>query len=257
MKTLIKTLSPATVLVRTGIVAALLSSAMFTSSVARTVPDVNTNLSTDKNKEWYIRLTASSAEGLKDRSNILGQLTDSVAGYDSHDLLEINPFGSSYLTIVFIHEDWEEHSGTYSSDFRNIETKNMMTWDFSVKTDDASRTVTLDCDIPVLPGSTETLQKQTIGIAALSDAMWLKEVSTGRYYRAYVSGEAQSYDFEMNGENLKSFQWIYDPKNSIEKAYNKQPEQIITTAEKLTKPVKEKEYSIIDLPPSAGKKEKE
>ena len=42
----------------------------------------------------------------RDAGNVLGQLPDSLDGPDGHDLEELAPFGSSYLTVIFPHEEW-------------------------------------------------------------------------------------------------------------------------------------------------------
>ena len=76
----------------------------------------------DRGVEWYVRLIAQTpADNLLDRNNVLGQLFDSVDGYDSHDLKELPPFASPYLTIVFPHvDDWVGHEDNYSSDYHAV-----------------------------------------------------------------------------------------------------------------------------------------
>jgi VCBS repeat-containing protein len=60
-------------------------------------------------KEWYVRLIAEWPAGnLKDRNNVLGELVDSDPGFDVHDLKELPPFSTQFLTVVFPHDDWGE-----------------------------------------------------------------------------------------------------------------------------------------------------
>jgi hypothetical protein len=97
-------------------------------------------------KEWAVRLTAEWPDGnLKDPGNILGELIDSESGYDSHDLEELSPFSSPYLTIVFPHADWGERAGSYASDYRGLKQNKHEgdTWQFEVRTDQPGREVTL------------------------------------------------------------------------------------------------------------------
>ena len=100
-------------------------------------------------KEWAVRLIVEWPEGnLKDRGNILGELTDSEPGYDSHDLEELPPFGT-FLTIVFPHDDWGERAGDYASDYRALK-KNKHesdTWQFEVRSDQPGREITLSWEM--------------------------------------------------------------------------------------------------------------
>jgi hypothetical protein len=97
-------------------------------------------------KEWYVRLIAEWPEGgLKDRGNVLGQLSDSELGFDAHDLEELSPFSTPYLTIVFPHDDWGEKSGNYTSDYHPLikGKSHGDLWQFEVRTDEPGREITL------------------------------------------------------------------------------------------------------------------
>ena len=89
--------------------------------------------STDPSKDdWSVRLTVESGS-LKDPGNILGQLHDSVDGQDIHDLEEKVPFGSTYLSIVFPHKDFEGDGWGFTSDFHALEKNKKDRWVFVVK----------------------------------------------------------------------------------------------------------------------------
>lgn len=93
---------------------------------------------------WYIRLTVEAANGqLKDETNSLGQLSDSVLGYDHHDLVEPAPMGAPYLTLVFPHPDWGSQANTYTTDFHAPSATQPDNWQFEVRSDDPKRVVTL------------------------------------------------------------------------------------------------------------------
>jgi hypothetical protein len=139
------------------------------------------------NGEWYVRLTAM-AGNLKDSSNVLGQLSDSLRGYDLHDLRELSPFATPYLTIVFPHPDWEEHAGDYGTDFHGTNKRNDK-WIFDVRSDDINREVTLSWSIqPNLSG------------------MWLVDTVAGTKVAAQDAG--QQYTFNMDGQTVRRFKWV-------------------------------------------------
>jgi hypothetical protein len=94
------------------------------------------------NGEWYVRLTAASADGLLDRSNLLGRLANAADGQDTLDAEELAPFGSSYLVVAFPHDDWLGEAWSYTSDYRQARSGAGGSWSFEVLSD-SSRQVTL------------------------------------------------------------------------------------------------------------------
>jgi len=136
---------------------------------------------------WYTRLIVESGS-LVDRSNVLGQLIDSSDGYDSHDLAELPPFGTSYLTLVFPHSEWGEQAGDYSSDFRALGDSRTQTYPFQVRSSDESAKVVLRWE-----GSKSDLER----------AMLL-DVESGRELTPTSDG---SYSFEMTGPT-RDFVWV-------------------------------------------------
>jgi len=214
------------------------------------------------NKEWYIRLSVSApSEGLKDRSNILGQLADSQEGYDSHDLPEMLSGYAPYLNLYFPHEEWERKDTLYASDYRSLSRKRRVTWPFTVRSDDPGRTITLEGSQPKLPSNTQSATKQQKKIEKLMKQMWLKEVSSGNYYPAYEEGKALSHTFEMGGESTKEFEWIYDKTGKSRRIYRKQQRNASKAQKKPSKPsermetVKQRRGTHeLDLPPGMGKR---
>jgi hypothetical protein len=94
--------------------------------------------------EWYLRLIVSDETGkLVDKSNLLGQLSDSKEGYDSHDLPEMLPGYSPYLTLYFPHESWGGENTLYASDYRSAAFQRKIVWHFTVESDDPARTILL------------------------------------------------------------------------------------------------------------------
>ena len=139
--------------------------------------------------EWYVRLVVTQPTlGLVDRNNVFGQLHDSTVGYDSHDLDEKAPFGNTWLTVVFPHPEWGDHSANYASDFHPLPAKNGEgdRWSFEIHSDDPGRVLTLRWE-----GLQEIMEKST-----------LIDTETGTEVEAVVG----SYEFSMNGQS-RSFEW--------------------------------------------------
>lgn len=80
---------------------------------------------------WYVRIIAE-ADGMLDRGAVLGRLAGSVDGQDSHDLEKRAPFGSSYLSVLFPHEEWGDDSWGFASDYRSLGRKSSDEWSFAV-----------------------------------------------------------------------------------------------------------------------------
>lgn len=152
--------------------------------------------------EWYVRLSAQ-AGGLEDKANVLGQLHGSVAGPDRHDLKELNPFSSPYLTVVFGHADWGAAAGDYASDYREV-SQGATSWPFEVRTDDPTRQVTLTWD--------GTERERLLN-------MTLVDEQTGERIRAAEAGmvginvfvSPTRHSFNMSGETVRRFRWEYTP----------------------------------------------
>jgi hypothetical protein len=147
-----------------------------------------------KGEEWYIRLTAeATAEGMKDKGNVFGQLQDSEYGYDHHDLKELPPFEGSYLTVVFPHPEWNENANDYTSDFHPLSRKNRRdSWSFEVRTDDPEREISLSW----------------AGPAWVMENSWLVDEATGDMIEV-TSGQAYSF---VIGDTTRFFTWHYSGK---------------------------------------------
>ncbi len=142
----------------------------------------------DQGEGWFIRLTAESGQ-LVDSFNVFGQLPDSHRGYDPHDLQELAPFGTPYLTVVFPHDNWGDHAGDYASDYHLARPASQPDeWRFDVRSSETSAEVTLRWDGP----------------SSRLDGSVLTDVETGE--QVDVSGDG-SYTFVMNG-NSRSFHWV-------------------------------------------------
>jgi len=136
---------------------------------------------------WFVRLIAESGD-LRDSGNVLGQLPDSVNRYDRHDLEELAPFDSPYLTIVFPHPNWGRQAGDYNSDFHALQERLDDQWSFEVRASEPSQQVTLRWE----------------GEASLLEEMLLIDQETGESVLVQPDG---SFTFTMN-EERHSFWWL-------------------------------------------------
>jgi hypothetical protein len=139
--------------------------------------------------EWYIRLIVEQpVERLIDRNSVFGQLSDSIDGFDSHDLPELPPFGDTWLTLCFPHPEWNQDAEAFASDFHDLPAKNGEgdRWTFEVRSNDPGRVLNLSWQGPL-----DIMEKST-----------LIDVETG----TEVTGTFGSYEFSMNGET-RTFEW--------------------------------------------------
>ncbi len=142
--------------------------------------------------EWYVRLIVTSdQEQLADRGNVLGQLNASQNGHDPHDLKELDPFSTPYLTLVFPQPGWDERAGHYSTNFHHPSDAESDRWAFMVKSDDPDREILLTWE----------------GDHAM-DRMWLLDKVTGEVIRMAENGARHIYTFNMNGSMERSFEWM-------------------------------------------------
>lgn len=89
--------------------------------------------------DWQVRLTVTNkVTGWKDTTNLLGQKATAKPGYDAHDLAELAPFATPYLSLVFPHPGWpavngQKRAGNYATDFRPAAGNRPMDWAFELR----------------------------------------------------------------------------------------------------------------------------
>jgi hypothetical protein len=158
--------------------------------------------------EWYLRLIVQSQSGdLRDSNNVLGQLFDSLDGYDSHDLRELDPFASPYLTIVFPHDDWVGHEDNYTSDYHAVKLHETDQWEFQVKSDDPWLDVYLHWE------NARVLVQDASG-EELMEKMFLEDVDAGVLIKIVGNDgiSVKSYPFNMDGMTARTFRWVLEGK---------------------------------------------
>ncbi len=143
-------------------------------------------------RNWTVRLVAESGK-MRDAGNVLGQAPDARDGFDYHDLKEQPPFGERYLSIVFPHGDWQEHSGDYTSDFHAPHPPRQGEWHFDVIAGELRAPVTL----------------RWAGEGMPLRGMFLIDRGTGQRIRVQPFG---SYTFDMGTGGRRSFLWMHGQK---------------------------------------------
>ncbi|MCB1775372.1 MAG: FG-GAP repeat protein, partial [Gammaproteobacteria bacterium] len=152
-------------------------------------------------EEWAVRLTIEEPEtGMRDRSNVLGQLKASKRGYDPHDLVELAPFGDTYLTIVFPHPHWGEHAGDYTSDFHKLPRDPRWgdVWEFEIRSDALLSDLRLSWD-----GPQEILERSVI----IDRDMNQRIPATERVYDFYLDGKPRTLRWRYRGQASPQQWW--------------------------------------------------
>ncbi len=166
-----------------------------------------------KPSNWYIRLIAEDpAKAMRSAGSQLGELEESSA-VEKHTLKALTPFGASYIDVVFVDPDGVA-SGDYKVNFHRYEEGVEDRWRFTVRTDDAVADILLTWRglyvlTPYVDEQNRQRYKEYRSVSnPLIKNMKLLDVSNGNEIAAIVDGKVQTYSFNMNGENERTFQWI-------------------------------------------------
>ncbi len=161
------------------------------------IPAVTSNCgdpqrATQRGGGWYIRLIVES-DGLEDLSNVIGQLPDSVDGYDSHDLLELFPL-DPYLSVVFPHPVWGDRADDYTSDYHQLRDESEPdAWAFEVRSSDPTAEITLRWEGPEsrLLGSilTDLETGEQVAVAPGGSYTFIMTDTTRSFFWGYLNGD--------------------------------------------------------------------
>ncbi len=148
--------------------------------------------------EWYVRLNVDNPKtGWKDHNAVLGQLLAAKDGYDTADLVEMTPFASPYLTLVFPHPEWTGgKAGNYASDLRSASGLPGV-WNVDLQAD------------PV--GSQVVLTWQ--GDPAILARSQLTDLLTGKVINPADPQWAKGYPVTLT-TSVRHFTWSYSGSNS-------------------------------------------
>jgi hypothetical protein len=140
--------------------------------------------------EWYVRLIVEEPDsGRIDRNSVFGQLNDSTAAYDLHDLPELPPFGDTYLSLLFPHQDWQVKADNYASDFHAQigSGQDSDNWIFEIHSSDPHSSLTLRWEGPA------NILRRSV----------LLDYQTGKEIPATDNG----FELQMNGK-VSRYRWV-------------------------------------------------
>lgn len=181
--------SPTTIAAASG----TLAFSIETSGTQTTPETTQASQSGDKKKKssgWYVRLIAS-ADGKESRGNVFGQLSGSIDGRDRHDLETLEPFGNSYLGVLFTNPLLGEADWGFVSDYRALTKKPAGAWLFVVRASAEVGEVTLSWE----------------GENRLFKKAWLLDEQTGEIHAVKPGG---SYAFIMDSGGESHFTIMLD-----------------------------------------------
>ncbi len=163
--------------------------------------------------EWYVPLGVSSHDNLIDKHNVLGQMRESSDDFDRHDLVELRPFSTPFLTLNFFHPEWEKADEHFASDYHDVKRQKRDRWTFQVESDDPERMITLFWKEPIVINleNDKTVQK----LKRLKKKMWLVDLKSKKVIKSYKKNRAESYLFSMEGEEVREFMWVIGKKPSF------------------------------------------
>ena len=168
-----------------------------------------------KPTNWYIRVTAEDpARNMKTASTQLGQLEADDA-VEKHTLKSLTPFGGTYLDVVFKDPAGVE-SGEYKVNFHKYAEETEDRWSFTVKTDPRNTNAKILLSwrgVYVLKPYTDDQSRQRYSEYRSTTNPIIKNMKmvdsvTGKEIPAVVNGKIQTYTFNMNGSQTRTFEWV-------------------------------------------------
>lgn len=166
-----------------------------------------------KPTNWYIRLVAEdSNRALKTNSAQLGvlEVSDAVV---KHTLISTGRFTGPYLDVVFVDPDGVA-AGAYKTNYHMYEEGVEDRWRFTVKTDDTTAEILLTWNglyslTPYIDDKNREQYKEYLSLTnPLIKHMKLVDAETGKEIAVSIDSQAQTYVFNMNGQNERVFEWI-------------------------------------------------
>ena len=168
---------------------------------------------------WYVRLVAEApARSMKTQSAEVGALEVSDA-VENQSLKSLQPFGGSYLDIVFVNPEGLPEN-EYKSNFHVHSENAADSWRFTVKSDDVQSDliVTWRGLFVLKPyvdaqGRTRYHEYRSLTNPLLKKMQVIDERS-GEVLPVSVNGQAPAFIVNMDGQNTRTFRWELLTQNS-------------------------------------------
>ncbi|WP_428353654.1 hypothetical protein [Methyloprofundus sp.] len=182
-------------------------------------------------KQWYLSNSVSVYDDVTGNTYksinraVLGKLAESSDGYDKHDIRPYASMANSKAAVLFIQENWGEHSGEFHSDYRGLKKRR----DRSAQSDSWVITV-----VSIVPGAEVTLKWNAVGLTSnkkggiirykdgvlpekILKKLHLIDQETKDEIEV-VSDDGQlnsSYTFTMDSDKTsRQFRWVYGNVNA-------------------------------------------
>jgi len=193
------------------------SSHSTTDDTVDTVTHIDKSSKEQIPSNWYMRvLVKDDSHNMESFNAQLGELDTSDATVE-HTLKALNPFGGSYLDVVFRDPEGVEE-GDYKTSFHIYEANTSDSWEFIVRSSDSGADISLSfIGLYVLKpytdkeGRTKYSEYRSISNPLLP-YMKLVDVDSGEEIAVISDGKMQIYNFSMDGKNEKTFKFIVDTK---------------------------------------------
>ena len=184
-------------------------------------PEIPEPLVLSGNQGFDLRLALMSSFAL-DVTTALGTRPDAKVGYDARDTSE-PPMLSQTVSVYFDHDDWDDNSGQYNTDYQPIlKAGETRTWRMVVFTDKSGAKMTLSWDdaIGQLPQDTMFAFRQVDTDSDWQDMRVVREVELTSDSRVTkIPFEIRATQFEMSppadasivaGEGQVEIRWAAD-----------------------------------------------
>ena len=188
------------------------TSAVTTSTTQPLLPSKAPGIETNPSN-WYIRIVAQDiTRGLKREDAQLGQLEVSNAT-SQHTLRSYYDF-DGYFDVLFV-DPVDVPTGQYRSNFHTYQNSTADRWSFTVMSSDT----TIDVAISVRGLYVLTPYQEDERIMykeyhsttnPLLKQMKLVDTATGSEIAAVQDGKIQIYNFNMNGQTTRTFEWVVE-----------------------------------------------
>ncbi|MCF6263415.1 MAG: hypothetical protein L3J24_07515 [Xanthomonadales bacterium] len=206
----------------------LLLLAVVSSALLSNVVSAHGNSERDANKrqQWYLSTTVSVYDSINETTYtavnpvVIGKLAAAKTGKDKYDIKPSTSLANNKAALVFVQQDWGDHSGEYLTDFRSTRYRND-NWLFTVISSINDAEVTLNWSSPNVlttqfqDNMTTDKEKPTLDSRTLK-RLSLIDLSTGEVVKALaIDGRLNNHKFNMAyGEQQREFRWVLGPVRS-------------------------------------------
>lgn len=181
---------------------------------------VSAHGNSERGANWYLRTTISVYDTVTGATYsavnpaVIGQLAAAKTGKDKYDIKPSSSLATNKAALVFVRQNWGDHSGEYLSDFRSTRYRDD-NWALTVISSVNNAEVTLNwsdrSEVTTQRQGNMTTDKENPSIDNRTlERLSLIDLSTGEVVKALAEdGRLNNYSFNMaHGEQRREFRWI-------------------------------------------------